>query len=106
MEMRKDAVARINFDATVFVWRGPAPFFFAQVPAEHAAELKRSAKRLSYGWGVIPVQATIGGVAFRTSLIPRDGTYLLPLKADIRRRTGITAGDCVPIEMTLQPSGR
>ena len=58
---------------------------------------------MSYGWGVTPVEARIGGVAFKTSLFPKDGGYLLPLKADVRRKTNITVGDTIDVEMTIQP---
>jgi hypothetical protein len=91
----------IRFDATVIYWRGPAPFFFAPIPLSHAERLRQMAKFITYGWGVIPVEATIADVAFRTSLFPKDKTYLLPLKAAVRRKTGITAGDSVFVEMTL-----
>jgi hypothetical protein len=40
-------------------------------------------------------------VAFTTSLFPKDGGYLLPLKDAVRRKSGVTAGDAVAIEMTL-----
>ena len=61
---------------------------------------------MTYGWGVIPVEATIGGVTFKTSLFPKDGTYLLPVKAAVRRKAEITAGDTIAVEMTLQPATR
>ena len=61
-----------------------------------------SAKAVTYGWGVVPVEATVGGVSFTTSLFPKDGTYLLPLKDAVRRATGVTAGDLVAVEMTIQ----
>ena len=61
---------------------------------------------MSYGWGVTPVEARIGDAAFKTSLFPKDGGYLLPLKADVRRRTNITAGDMIAVEMTIQPPQR
>jgi len=92
-----------TFDAQVIHWRGPAPFFYAPLPAAAAEEIRRAAKRLSYGWGVIPVEATIGGMVFTTSLFPRDGTYLLPLKDAVRRLAGLTAGDVIHVEMTVQP---
>jgi len=95
-----------SFDATVIYWRGPSPFFYAPVPAPHAEEIRRVAKFVTYGWGVIPVEATIAGVTFKTSLFPKDGTYLLPLKVAVRRKTNITAGDVVAVEMTLQPAQR
>jgi len=92
-----------TFDAQVIHWRGPAPFFYAPLPAAAAEEIRRAAKRVSYGWGVIPVEATVCGMVFTTSLFPRDGTYLLPLKDAVRRPTGLTAGDVIHVEMTVQP---
>ena len=92
---------QFRFEATVIDWRGPSPFFFAPVPPELADELRQVARVVTYGWGMIPVEATIGGVAFTTSLFPKDDTYLLPLKDAVRRRTGVTAGDRIAVEMTI-----
>ena len=96
----------VSFEATVIYWRGPSPFYYAPLPAEHAAQIRRVAKFVTYGWGVIPVEATIASVTFKTSLFPKDGTYLLPIKAAVRRKTNVTAGDLVAVEMTLQPAQR
>jgi hypothetical protein len=90
-----------EFQSTVIHWRGPAPFFYAPLPAEVADEIRRVARSVSYGWGVIPVEAVIGGIAFTTSLFPKDGGYLLPLKDAVRRPAAITAGDTIEIEMTV-----
>jgi hypothetical protein len=92
-----------TFDSEVIYWRGPAPYFYAPLAADAAEEIRNASKLVSYGWGVIPVEATIGGVTFTTSLFPKDGTYLLPLKDAVRRPVGITAGDTVHVEMTVQP---
>lgn len=92
---------KLRFEATVIEWRGPAPFFFAPLPAKHVEGVRRSAKVASYGWGVVPVAAVIGGVRFTTSLFPKDDTYLLPLKMDVRKRCGVTAGDVVEVEMRI-----
>lgn len=95
-----------SFEATVIYWRGPAPFFYAPMPAEQAEAVRRVARFVTYGWGVIPVEATIAGVTFTTSLFPKDGTYLLPLKDAVRRKANVTAGDRVAVEMTLRPAAR
>ena len=94
----------ISFEANVIYWRGPSPFFYAPMPATEAAAVRRVAKFVTYGWGVIPVEATIAGVTFKTSLFPKDGTYLLPIKAAVRRKTNVTAGDVIAVEMTLKPA--
>ncbi len=99
-------MAQFSFEAEVIHWRGPSPFFFAPIPSHHAAALRQAAKLVSYGWGMIPVEATIGAVAFTTSLFPKDETYLLPIKAQVRRKANITAGDAIAVELTIQPGQR
>lgn len=68
--------------------------------------MKAMAKRVSYGWGVVPVEASVRNLGFRTSLIPKDGSYLLPLKDEVRRKTGVTAGDTIAVVMSLARSPR
>lgn len=96
----------LGFEAEVIYWRGPAPFFYAPVPAKHAEEIRQVAKLVTYGWGMIPVTATIGGVEFYTALFPKDHTYLLPLKDDVRRKSNITVGDVISVEMRVKPAQR
>jgi len=102
MSADADPLLDLSFEADVIVWRGPSPYFFAPVPATDADEIQRVARAASYGWGVIPVQATIGETTFTTSLFPRDGTYLLPLKDAVRRKVEITAGDRIAVAMTVR----
>ena len=106
MSAGRDLMTPFSFEAEVIYWRGPSPFFYAPVPARHAVELRRAAKLVSYGWGMLPVEAMVGGVVFQTSLFPRVETYLLPLKATVRRKANITAGDTIGVEMTLQRARR
>jgi hypothetical protein len=106
MSAGADPLLHLNFEAEVVVWRGPSPYFFAPLPAVDADEIRRVARAASYGWGVIPVEATIGETAFTTSLFPRDGTYLLPLKDAVRRKAGVTAGDHIAVAMTVRFAGR
>jgi hypothetical protein len=92
---------QFSFETTVVYWRGPSPFFFAPIPAAHVDELRSVAKAVTYGWGMVPVEAKIAGVAFKTALWPKDDTYFLPLKDVVRRKTNITAGDVVAVDMTV-----
>jgi len=91
----------LDFVAEIIHWRGPAPFQFAPLPPDAAEQVRQVAKSVSYGWGVIPVTATIGDATFTTSLFPRDGTYLLPIKVEAQRKTGVTVGDTVSVSMTV-----
>lgn len=101
-----DSLLQFRFEADVIHWRGPSPFFFAPIPQAHAEALRRVSKAVTYGWGMIPVEARIGGVAFATALYPKDETYLLPIKAAVRRRAGITAGDPIAVDLTVRLDDR
>ncbi|MFF4114824.1 DUF1905 domain-containing protein [Streptomyces sp. NPDC001714] len=93
---------RIEFGGCVVEWRGPAPYYFVPVPEEESEEIRAVAAMASYGWGVIPVEAVVGGVVFETSLFPKDGGYLLPLKSAVRKPQGLAAGDEVRVEMSVR----
>jgi hypothetical protein len=86
----------------VIHWRGPSPFFFAPIPPTEAEQVRRIARVATYGWGVIPVEAEIGDVAFTTSLFPKDETYLVPLKAAVRARANVTVGDEIAVALTIR----
>jgi hypothetical protein len=91
-----------TFSGQVIEWRGPAPFYYLPVPDEESADIRNVAAAASYGWGVIPVVAQIGDTEFSTSLFPKDGRYLLPLKDAVRRPERITVGDEVTVEMSVR----
>ena len=90
------------FAGTVIEWRGPSPYYFVPVPDEESADIREVAAMATYGWGVIPVVARIGETDFETSLFPKDGGYLLPLKDAVRKPQGITAGQDVTVELTVR----
>jgi hypothetical protein len=90
------------FTGRVIEWRGPSPYYFVPVPDEESADIREVAAMTTYGWGMIPVEARIGEVAFETSLFPKDGGYLLPLKHAVRKPQGLSAGDEVTVEMTVR----
>ncbi|WP_369274640.1 DUF1905 domain-containing protein [Streptomyces sp. R11] len=92
----------LAFTGPVIEWRGPAPYYFLRVPDEESADIREVAAMATYGWGVIPVEARIGEVAFETSLFPKDGGYLLTLRNAVRKPQGIGAGDEVSVEMTVR----
>jgi hypothetical protein len=94
-------MAEFAFQAEVIQWRGPAPFYFAVIPADIGEKIADRSREVSYGWGAIPVEATIDGVVFRTSLFPREGTYLLPLKDRVRSQLGGSDFAALQVTMTL-----
>jgi hypothetical protein len=90
-----------EFAGEVWEWRGPSPFFFVTVPEEESAELEAMSSIVTYGWGMIPVEATIGFTRWTTSLFPKDGRYVVPLKSAIRKAEGIELGDSVDLRLAV-----
>lgn len=89
----------VDFDGEVWSWRGPAPYHFVSVPEEECAELAEAAALVTYGWGMIPVTVTIGATEWTTSLWPKDGGYVVPLKDRIREAEEIALGDTVSVRL-------
>jgi len=90
-----------TFSAEMIEWRGPAPFYYLPIPKGICEEIKASAKLLSYGWGVIPVTATIGKTTFTTSLFPKEGIYLLPVKNAVRIPEGLKMEQKIKVKLLL-----
>ncbi|MDN5895237.1 MAG: DUF1905 domain-containing protein [Nocardioides sp.] len=88
-----------EFSGALFEWRGPSPFHFVAVPEEESDDIREAAPMLTYGWGVIPVEVHIGKTTWTTSLFPREGRYLVPVKDRIRKAEGIHLGDVLEIRM-------
>jgi len=91
----------LEFSGEVWFWRGPSPWHFVTVPEEECAELEDSSAFVSYGWGMIPVAVRIGETEWTTSLWPKDGSYVVPLKAAVRRAEGINVGDVVSVRLAV-----
>ena len=91
----------MNFDiiSELIEWRGPSPFHFVPVPPEESSELREVVSALTYGWGVIPATITIGSTTWTTSLFPKDGRYLIPVKDAVRRAEALELGD--PVKLTF-----
>jgi hypothetical protein len=92
----------LRFEGEVVWWRGPAPFHFVRVSDEEAAALRAASSLVSYGWGVIPVAVRLGSTRWTTSLFPKDGGYLVPVKDAVRRAEGVEVGDTVALRLTVE----
>lgn len=77
--------------AEVIEWRGPAPYFFLPMCDEDSADFKMEAAGLEY-WGQVGVIVQIGKTSFTTAVFPKDGRYLVPLRANIRKVEDIEVG--------------
>ena len=95
----------ITVTAPLWRWSGEGgSWHFVTIPPEQAVEirLESAASGFRRGFGSVRVEASVNGVAWKTSIFPQKaGGYLLPVKAAVRRDAGIAAGDEVIVALTL-----
>ncbi len=85
----------------LWIWAGGSWHFFT-VPAEEAIEIRAHSLLNRGGFGSVKVEASIHNVTWRTSVFPqKSGGYLLPVKADVRRKADVAAGDEVTVSLEL-----
>jgi hypothetical protein len=91
----------LEFTGELWFWRGPSPYHFITVPDEESEELRATAALVSYGWGMIPVSARVGDTDWTTSLFPKDGRYLVPIKDVVRRAEGLEVGSEIIVHLSV-----
>jgi len=84
-------------------WSGEsATWHFLNIPEDQAQEIRAESLMRRGGFGSVRVEATIDDVTWRTSVFPqKSGGYLLPVKAEVRRRANIAEGDDVTLTLEL-----
>jgi hypothetical protein len=91
----------LNLTGKLWYWKGPAPWYFVTVPDDECLELEEVSALATYGWGMIPVTAQIGGTRWKTSLFPKDGRYIVPVKAAVRKAQRLELGDMVTVQLLV-----
>jgi len=91
----------IQFKGEVFYWRGPAPYVFVAAPEDASRQIKAISASVTYGWGVIPVRARVGAAEWKTSLFPKNGAYLVPIRKSVQQSENISVGDSVTIQIEI-----
>ncbi|HET6536413.1 MAG TPA: DUF1905 domain-containing protein [Sphingomicrobium sp.] len=75
---------------------------FLIVPEEQSDEIRAHCLASMRGFKSARIEATVGDVTWRTSVFPmKSGGYFLPVKAEVRRKAGIAAGDEVTVRLKL-----
>lgn len=92
----------IEFKGKIFQWRGPAPYLFVAVPDKQSADIRAVSKLVTYGWGVIPVTVKVGKTEWTTSLFPKDGRYLVPIKMVVQKAEKLKEGDEIKLKLELR----
>ena len=91
----------IEFEGKMIFWRGPAPYMFVCIPDEPSQLIKNISSVVSYGWGAIPVVARVGDTEWRTSLFPKNGKYLVPIRASVQEAERLKLDDDVHVHLII-----
>jgi hypothetical protein len=91
----------LEFSGELWTWRGPAPYHFVSVPEEASSALAAVAPAVSYGWGMIPVRARVGRTAWTTSVFPKDGAYVVPIRDAVRHSEDLEVGRTVGLSLHI-----
>src|SRR2546423_15575016 len=94
----------IEFSGRLWFWKGPAPWYFVTVPAKQSRGLKAVSGLVTYGWGMIPVNARVGNSEWETALWPKDNRYIVPIKAWVRKAEDLKEGDRVTVRLEIDCS--
>ena len=86
----------IKYEFTAKVWNysstaGTGGWYIACLPKEMSKEIRENLKFLEEGWGRLKMTAKIGNTQWETAIWfdTKLNTYLLPLKAEIRKKEKI-----------------
>ncbi|HVB50751.1 MAG TPA: DUF1905 domain-containing protein [Acidimicrobiales bacterium] len=92
---------RLKFSGEIWFRKGLSPFHFVTVPPEESEQLHAVSALVTYGWGVIPVVAHVGGTTWKTSLFPKDDSYLVPIRVSVREAEGLDLGDTIEVVLSV-----
>jgi len=89
--------------ASIHIWQGKAAWHFITIPKNLSSQIKTFDDMPRRGFGSFPVKVTIGKTTWKTSIFPeKKGTYLLPVKAAVRKKENLSIGAKVELTFSLQ----
>ncbi len=92
----------LTFSGEIWYWRGPAPFLFVTVPAAEAEAIGDISRIVTYGWGMIPCAVRLGQTTITTSLWPKNGGYIVPIKKALQTAEQVEVGDRVTLTLIIE----
>lgn len=96
-----DMTAKIKYQFTAQPWQhqGPGGWYFVTLPLEMSAEIRTHLKEFEEGWGRLKAIAQINATGWETAIWfdTKAQSYLLPLKADVRKKEAIAIGKTIEV---------
>lgn len=88
----------------VWLYPGMSGWHFVSIAKKNAKDIKDSFGKHAKGFGSLPVTVTVGKTSWDTSIFPdkRTETYLLPIKASVRKAEGIMANETISFQIKIR----
>jgi hypothetical protein len=92
-----------TFRAKLWEYDGPASWHFVTLPRKDSGKIRGIFHIAKRGFGALPVRVTIGKTTWKTSIFPesKSGSYVLPVKADVRKQEGLRDGSTVRVSIEV-----
>lgn len=92
-----------SFKSKVWLYTGNAGWHFVTLPKKLAEEIDSYFHSKKRGWGSLPVEVTVNKTSWKTSIFPdrESQSYVLPLKAQIRKKENVKEGDTVNFSLEI-----
>ena len=96
--------AKFTMKSKVWFYEGKAGWYFLTLPQGPSKSIQGTFAPLARAWGSLPVTATIGKISWETSIFPdsKKGAYVLPLKADVRKKEEIDEGNRISFSILVR----
>ena len=95
---------RLALRAKVWIYPGNSAWYFVTVDKKNSLKVKKHQEgKLRRGWGAVKVSVTLGKSRWSTSIFPvKDGSYLLPIKSEIRKKEQVCDTDIIKLTIEIQ----
>ena len=95
-----------EFSAPIWLYQGQGTWHFITLPVDVAEQIRHLITGRRRGWGSLRVKATIGSTVWATSIFPYKelDSFILPIKAQVRKAEKLSLGDTVLTRITLVES--
>lgn len=92
-----------RFVAPLWRWKGDSAWHFVTLPFDQSDEIDERTTATQGGFGSVKVRVRVGSTTWTTSLFPssEQKSYILPMKAAVRKAESIREGDAVAVTLEL-----
>lgn len=96
-------IPHYSFQSAIWKYKGKGAWYFCSLSKEMSAEIRLLNKKLEQGWGRLKTKAMIGKTTWDTAIWydTKQEAYLLPIKAEVRRKEKLESGKEIEINIWI-----